>query len=301
MDQLASLIMLEDASIGYYAIDFVIILAFMAALRLLVGPISDVSLTDILSKQDNFAVGITFAGAIVAVAILMMGVVAGEAGRTYVNEITLMAGYGVLAMALMWLTRMIFDHLSLPGIQIHDEIMRGNLAAGIVDVGNMIATAIMVRAAMSWVDGSTFLGLAIVILAFAVSQVILLAATLYRKKVFERRHAGIRDLTGEIAGGNTALAVRFAGYRLGVGLAVTATSGLVVYDPGALILSVAAWSLMAIVLFLVQTTLSIVLRHIMLPGIDIGQEVGEQRNVAIGAMEAAIYIGVGLTFVGLLG
>jgi hypothetical protein len=66
-------------------------------------------------------------------------------------------------------------------------------------------------------------------------------------------------------------------------------------------LSVAAWSLVAIVLFMVQTTLSIALRHIMLPGIDIGQEVGEQRNVAIGAMEAAIYIGVGLTFVGLLG
>ena len=301
MEQLTSLIMLQDASIGYYAIDFVIVLAFMAALRLLAGPISNVSLTDILSKQDNFAAGITLAGAVVAVAILMMGVVAGEAGRTYVNEITLMAGYGVLAMLLMWLTRLIFDRISLPGIAIHAEILRGNVAAGIVDVGNMIATAIMVRAAMSWVDGTTFLGLAIVVVAYLVSQVILTIATQYRKLVFERRHRGKRDLIGEIGNGNTALALRFAGYRLGVGLAVTATSGLVIYDADALILSVVAWSLVAVVLFLVQTALSIVLRHIMLPGINIGEEVGEQRNVAIGAMEAAIYIGVGFTFVGLLG
>ncbi|MEN8166358.1 MAG: DUF350 domain-containing protein [Pseudomonadota bacterium] len=293
--------MLQDASIGYYAIDFVIILGFMAALRLLVGAISEVSLTDILSKQDNFAVGITLAGAIVAVAILMMGVVAGEAGRTYVDEITLMAGYGVLAMALMWLTRKVFDHISLPGIAIHEEVMKGNVAAGIVDVGNMIATAIIVRAAMSWVDGSTFLGLAIVVVAYVVSQVILTAATIYRKKVFERRHGSERNLAGEIASGNTALAIRFAGYRLGVGLAVTATSGLVVYDPSLLALSVVAWSLVAMVMFLAQTSLSIALRYILLPGINVGQEVGEQRNVAIGTMEAAIYIGVGFTFVGLLG
>lgn len=301
MEQFGSLVMLQDASIGYYAIDFVIILGFMAALRLLAGSISEVSLTNILSKQDNFAAGITLAGAVVAVAILMMGVVAGEAGHTYVDEITLMAGYGVLAMALMWVTRKVFDRISLPGIRIHEEVMKGNVTAGIVDAGNMIATAIIVRAAMSWVDGSTFLGLAVVVVAYVVSQVILTAATMYRKKVFERRHGSERTLTGEIAGGNTALAIRFAGYRLGVGLAVTATSGLVVYDPSQLALSVIAWSLVAVVMFLAQTSLSIALRHILLPGINVGQEVGEQRNVAIGTMEAAIYIGVGLTFVGLLG
>ena len=74
-----------------------------------------------------------------------------------------------------------------------------------------------------------------------------------------------------------------------------------IYDPALLVLSVAAWSLLAVVMFLTQTALSIILRHILLTRIDIGQEVGNQRNIAIGAMEAAIYIGVGFTFVGLLG
>ncbi len=301
MEQINSLIMLEDASFGYYAVDFVIMLGFMAALRLLAGTIADVSLKDILAKQDNFAAGITLAGAVVAVAILMMGVAAGEAGRSYANEVTLMAGYGVLAMLLMWVTRIVFDHISLPGISVHQQILDGNVAAGIVDAGNLIATAIIVRAAMTWVDGSTFLGLGVVVAIYVISQIILVAATLYRKKVFESRHGTGRTLGSEIADGNTALAIRFAGYRLGVGLAVTATSGLVIYDPELLVLSVAAWSLLAVVMFLAQTALSIILRHILLPNINVGQEVGNQRNIAIGAMEAAIYIGVGFTFVGLLG
>ena len=301
MEQIASLLILQDASINYYAIDFIMMLGFMAALRILAGSIAEVSLTDALATQDNFAVGIALAGAIVAVAVLMMGVVSGDAGGTYVEEVSLMAGYGVLAMVLMWLTRKVFDHIALPGVSIHQEIMKGNVAAGLVDAGNMVATAIIVRAAMTWVDGTTLTGLAMVVAAYVASQVILVLATLYRKKVFEVRHGGKRTLGGEIADGNTALAVRFAGYRLGVGLAVTATSGVVIYDPALLSLSIAAWSMVAVVMFVAQSTLSIALRFVLLPGIDIGQEVGEQRNVAIGAMEAAIYIGVGFTFVGLLG
>lgn len=302
MEQLSSMIMLADASVGYYAIDFVMMLAFMAALRLLAGVVADASLAEVLAKHDNAAAGITLAGAVVAVAIVMMGVVAGDAGRSYVNEITLMASYGVMAMVLMWLTRKIFDHISLPSISIHSEILRGNMAAGIVDAGNMIATAIIVRAAMSWVDGTSLLGLILVLVIYVISQIILLVATIYRKKVFEARHQHHgKSLGGEIADGNVALALRFAGYRIGVGLAVTATSGVVIYDPALLFWSVLAWALVAVVMFLTQTGLSIVLRFILLPGINVGQEVGEQRNVAIGAMEAAVYIGVGFTFVGLLG
>lgn len=305
MEQLNAMIMLSDGSIGYYIIDFVIMLGFMAALRLIASSIAGASLTEILAQRDNFAAGITLAGAVIAVAILMMGVVSGEAGRSYIDEISLMAAYGVLAMALMGVTRKIFDHIALPSVSIHDEILRGNLAAGIVDAGNMISTAIMVRAAMSWIDGSSFLGLMVVLVIYLLSQLLLLGATLYRKKVFEIRHSqsgnGDKTLPSEIGTGNVALALRFAGHRLGVGLAVTATSGVVIYDPALLTWSLLAWSVVAVAMFLAQTGFSIILRHILLPGIHIGQEVGEQRNIAIGSIEAAIYIGVGFTFVGLLG
>ncbi|MBT3197069.1 MAG: hypothetical protein HN344_05030, partial [Gammaproteobacteria bacterium] len=126
--------------------------------------------------------------------------------------------------------------------------------------------------------------------------------TIYRKKVFEKRHKASGKMLGsEIADGNVALALRFFGHRLGVGLALTATSGVVIYDASLWMVSLLAWALVAVGMFLAQTGLSIVLRQILLPGISVGQEVGEQRNIAIGSIEAAIYIGVGFAFVGLLG
>lgn len=300
MENLTQMIMLSDAALAYYAIDFVILLGFMAALRILASSIAGISLAELLAKHDNFAAGIALAGAIVAVAVLMMGVVAGDAGTTYVEEITLMLSYGVAAMVFMSLTRIIFDKVGLRQISIHDEIMKGNVAAGVVDAFNLIATAIIIRAAMSWVDGSTFLGLAVVVGIFLLSQIILLLATLYRSAVFSHRHKDIgKTLQGEIEDGNIALALRFSGYRLGVALAITATSGIVVYDPGLLIFSILAWVIMAVLIFISQTVLSIILRHILLPKVNVAEEVGEQGNVAIGSIEAAIYVGIGFTFVGL--
>ncbi|MCK4841732.1 MAG: DUF350 domain-containing protein [Methylococcales bacterium] len=300
MENLTQMIMLSDAALAYYAIDFVILMGFMATLRLLASTIAGISLQELLAQRDNFSAGIALAGAIIAVAVLMMGVVAGDAGTTYVEEITLMASYGIAAMVFMGLTRKIFDKIGLRQISIHDEIMAGNVAAGVVDGFNLIATAIIIRAAMTWVDGSTFLGLVVVVGIFLMSQIILILATLYRNAVFNRRHKDNgRTLQGEIKNGNVALAIRFSGYRLGVALAITATSGIVVYDPGLLIYSVLAWVIMAVVIFISQTLLSIILRHILLPKVNVAEEVGEQRNVAIGSIEAAIYIGIGFTFVGL--
>ena len=293
-------VILHDASAVYYAIDFVLVLVILAGLRLFSGALANVSLNEILAKQDNVAVGISMAGAVIGVAIMLMGVVDGDAGATPGQELMLIVGYGVLGILLMWLTGKVFDHLSLPQISVSDAIENGNVAAGIVDAGNLIATAIIVRALLSWVDGSTYLGLVAVLVGYVVSQCILYAATRYRVTVFARRHEG-RLLHQEIEGGNIALAVRFAGHRIGVGLAVTAASGIVVYFSDTLAMSLLVWTGMAVVMFAAQTVISIAARHVLLPGINVGEEVGAQRNVAIGTFEAAIYIAIGLLFVGLFG
>lgn len=301
MENITQMIILSDASLVYYLIDFVIIMGFMAILKMLTGMLSDVSLNDLLAKQDNFAAGITLAGAVVAVSILMMGVASGEAGNNYTDEVSLMLVYGVAALFFMWLTRKIFDQIIFSKISIHNEIISGNVAAGIIDAFNMIATAVIVRAAMIWVDGSTFIGIIIVAVIFMLSQVFMLIATMYRSRVFTSRHKETgKTLQTEIKAGNMALAIRFSGHRLGLGLALTATSGIVVYDPQLLELSIISWLVMAVVLFAAQTVLAIILRHIILGGIDIGEEVGIQQNVAIGAIEASIYVGIGLIFIGLL-
>lgn len=293
-------VILHDASMIYYAIDFIIVLAVLAGLRIFSGVIANVSLNEILAKHDNFAMGISLAGAVLGVSIMLMGAVSGDAGASPGQEAMLMLSYGVVGILLMLVTRKVFDKLSLPQISVHEQIQAGNVAAGIVDAGNLIATAIIVRAVMSWVDGAPFIGLAAVIAGYVTSQLIMLIATWYRSIVFAKRHPG-NSLHQEIQTGNVALAVRFSGHRIGVALAVTAASGLVIYYPDTIPKSLLVWSLMALVMFFAQTVISIAARHILLPGVNVAEEVGRQKNVAIGTLEASIYIAIGLIFVGLLG
>nr|VFJ87510.1 MAG: protein of unknown function (DUF350) [Candidatus Kentron sp. LFY]VFK20480.1 MAG: protein of unknown function (DUF350) [Candidatus Kentron sp. LFY] len=293
-------VMLHDASLEYYAIDLVVVLAILAGLRFFSGLVANISLHEVLSEDDNAAVGISLTGAVIGVAVMLMGAVAGDAGGSPGQEALLMLGYGLVGIVLMWITSRIFDHLSMPKIPIRDLIQRGNIAAALVEAGNLVATAIIVRAAMSWVDGSTYAGIAVVLAGYLVAQVILYLAARYRAAVFARRHPG-NSLQQGIAEGNIALAVRFAGHRIGVGLAVTAASGIVVYATDDVAFSLLVWSIVALVMFLAQTVVSIGARLVLLPGIDVGEEVDVQRNVAIGSLEAAIYVAVGLVFVGLFG
>ena len=293
-------VVLQDASITYYAIDLVIVLAVIAGLRLFSGLVSNASLNEILSVHDNHAVGISLAGMLVAVSIMLMGAVSGEAGSSLAQEAFLMLAYGLFGVVLMWVTRILFDHLTLPRIAVHDEIIKGNIAAGTVDAGNLIATAIIVRAIMVWVDSGSWDGLIVVAAGYVISQAFLYLATLYRIRVYRRRHNG-ESLQKDLASGNVALALRFSGHRIGVALAITVASGLVTFNPEDILTSLGVWAGVALAMFLIQTLLSIAARHILLPGVDVGEEIRRDRNLAVGILEAAIYIAIGLVFVGLFG
>ncbi|MBT8420405.1 MAG: DUF350 domain-containing protein, partial [Gammaproteobacteria bacterium] len=166
-------VILHDASLGYYTIDLIIVLAILAGLRFFSGMIANTSLHEALSVHDNAAVGISLTGAVMGVAIMLMGAVAGDAGTGLVQEALLMLGYGIVGIVLMWVTSHLFDRLSMPNISIHDLVRQGNVAAALTDAGNLIATAIIVRAVMSWVDGSTYTGIAVVLGGYVIAQIIL--------------------------------------------------------------------------------------------------------------------------------
>ncbi|NOZ54535.1 MAG: DUF350 domain-containing protein [Gammaproteobacteria bacterium] len=294
------LIGIDPSLAAYYAVDFLIIAAILAGMRKLAGAVGNVSSHAELSERDNHAFGISLAGAAIAIAIMLMGAVSGEAAKNPASEALIMFAYGGLGLALMAITRKIFDHISLPDISIHNEIMKGNTAAALVDAGNMIATAIILRAVMVWVDSNSFSGLLFVLGGFLISQVIMIAATVYRRHVYARHH-GEMGLQKQLENGNTALALRFAGYRIGIALAVTAASGIVVYGDTQMIASLTAWSVVAVLMFIVLTALAILIRKAVLPGINVAEEVNQQGNIAIGAIESAVYIAVGFLLAGLFG
>jgi len=282
------------------AVDFLIAIFMLTAIGKVTGLVSSVKSMHELSEKDNFSYGISYAAAILAVGIMLTGALSGETTVSLFYEIGIVSAYGVLGIALMTATKHFLDKVSLPKISIRDEIIKGNAAAGIVDAANMLATAIIVRAVMIWVDTESFSGLFMVLAGFIFSQVLMMLVTRYRLFIYASRHNG-ESLQSAFETGNIALALRYFGHNVGVALAVTAASGIATYTEGQEIESAILWASVSLALTVGLSLLSIIARHIILWGINVVEEVDTQRNVGVGFIECMIYIANGVLMVALFG
>ena len=281
------------------AVDLILAVILLTAFRKLAGLISNVSTTEELAVKDNFAFGLVFSGGLISLSIVLTGAISGDAGSSIFSEIVLVVTYGVLGIILMMLSRKVLDSFAMPDINIHQEIMKGNMAAAIVDVGNLLATAIIVKAVMTWIDDTSLFGLIAVVIGFIVSQVVLILVTQYRSKVYASRHSG-RSLQSELESGNKAIALRYCGHKIGVALAVTAASGFVPYNDERIIMACLAWGMFSLILTIALSLIAIIARHIILAKINVVDEVDKQQNMGIGFIEAIIYVSIGLLLAGLI-
>ncbi len=282
------------------AVDFLIAIFVLTAVGKVTGLVSNVKSVHELSVKDNVAFGISYAAAILAVGIMLTGALSGDVTVSLLYEVGIVSAYGVLGIVLMTMTKRVLDRISLPKIAIQDEIIKGNSAAGIVDAANMLATAIIVRAVMIWVDTESFSGLFMVLGGFVFSQVLMMLVTRYRLFVYASRHNG-ESLQSAFEAGNVALALRYFGHTVGVALAVTAASGIATYTEGQEIESAILWAAVSLALTVGLSLLSIFARHIILWGINVVEEVDRQKNVGIGFIECMIYIANGVLMVALFG
>ena len=283
------------------AIDFVIIFALFVSLRLAKGLVSNVKATDEIASKDNFAFGVSFAGGIGALAIMLSGASMGEFGATLLEEAKNMAIFGIIGLVLITLGRLIQDKLVLSQVSLHDEIAKDNLAAAIVDIGNAMAVAIVIRASMMWVETEGMMAIPVIIAGFVVSQVVLTLASTYRVKLFKVKAKGDNScLQQALEDGNTALAVRYAGYLMGTALAIKASSGFVTYDAENVWVAVGLWAVMAVVITVVFALLKLVAMKLILPGVDLDEEVDEQKNLGVASIETAVALAIGLTMATLL-
>jgi len=275
------------------AIDFTAFAVMMALSGRMVGGMARVRTFEELTGRDNVAFGIPFAAAIFSIAIMMSGAVSGAPSITLVHEAGIVSAYGGLGIVLLIMTRLLFDRLALPHIDLRAQVLSGNVAAGVVDAANMVSTAIVIRAVMIWVDNESFAGLMMVFVGFLFSQFVMFAVTYYRQWVYRRRHQGAALQTA-LEEGNLALALRYFGHRIGAALAITAASGIVFYSDREPTLSAFFWSSISLVMVIAVSLLAIAARHLILLRVDIAEEVGRQRNVAVGLAEGLIYIALGL-------
>ncbi len=273
--------------------DFALVILVFAGLRYFLGLLSHVSTTNELSIRDNPAFGVSLAGAVFAMAIVLAGAIYGEPVFTMKDSVVAVSTYGLVGIFLMGISRFIFDRLALPEVAISEEILKGNVAAAVLDAGNMIATAIIIYTVMIWVSDSSIYGVIDVVSGFAVSQFILVFGVYIRGKILSKKHKQER-LSDHFKAGNLALAFRFTGRRIGIAFAIAAASNLIVYGMDHSYILLLYWVALSILVMFVLTAFSWIAQSVILTGVNADKEVIEEKNVAVGIVQCFIYISLGL-------
>lgn len=274
-------------------LNFAIVIALFTSLRFFSGTIDHIDASDELLKKDNPAFAISLGGVAIALTIILSGAIYGAPINSMMDSIISVGLYGILGIILMSVARIIFNKVALPKINIRNEIVKGNIAAGIIDAGNVIASAIIIRAVMVWVESNTVDGILVVLGAYLVSQAILTLTTFYRIKRFSIVNKG-KSLQNAFHNGNTALALRFAGTKIGTAFAIAAASNLMVYELYDFKTLLLAWIAVSFVVILVLALLSFIADKTILYKVNINSELVEQKNVAIGIIQAVTYMSLGL-------
>ncbi len=282
-------------------IDLVIIITLLICMKFLKGYLSNVKAQEELKDKNNAAFGISYAGGILALGIMLTGVSSGEFADTYLAEAISMSGFGLLGILLILLGRKIQDLFVLKHLDIHSELAKNNIAAALVDVGHMLAVALIVRSAFIWMPHSDWSLIPILLGSFVLSQIILLLASIYRVKLFKLRNEGNNNcLQTAIAQGNAALALRYGAFIASVALVVTASQYIVSYNIGAPWQSLLIWSGISFIAIVLFALTAILIRKIILMGIDVAEEVDQQKNIGVAAIESALFWMLGLILIALL-
>jgi len=282
----------------YLLIDMAVAIALLGGIRFTMGFIGNIDTKDELSKRDNFAYGISMAGAVAAMGIALSGAITGELAGSYSIELFGMFAYGLAGLVLIKAGRFIHDKFALPAFKKHELILDRNISVALVDAASVIATAIVVRAALIWVEGvdiNTFIAIAS---AWIVSQVMLVIIT----RIFEWKFSQNNGVNFQetLEGGQVALAIRYGAYLISTAMSVTAASYFIIYDATNIWLGVTQWAVMSVILMIALTVLTTIAKYIVLWGINRREEVEDQENIGIATIELATSFSIALLLMALM-
>jgi len=299
MNTLIELVGVNQELLIYLAIDITIAIILLGAMRFLLGLTSQVNSTQELAQKDNFAFGVSVAGSILALGIVLTGAITGENASSYMMEIIGMLAYGTYGLVLIKVGRIIQDKVALQHLNKSQLIKEQNLTIGIVDAAGAIATAIIIRAVLLWVDGLSIATFVAITSGFIVAQAVLVLVTRLR----ERKYAANNQedcLQEALSEGQLALAIRYSGQVISTALAVTAASHFLVYSPETLVMNLIGWLVFGIIMTLLVALLTSLAKRIVLWGINLVEEVDQQHNIGVASIEMATSISIALILTALM-
>jgi len=278
---------------GVVCLDLVLAVAAISTFRYLQGVLAGVDTTEELSRKDNFAFGISFAGGALALAMIIAAAVGGEPSGSIIIEGVNVVIYSLIGIILLKIGTLVNDVFIFHRFSLKEEIYKQNISAGVVQAANFLALGIIIQSTIRWVETESWDGLVSIILVFIAAQFLLLIVTRMRAQIYMRRHDGQR-LQDALKEGNPALAIRYAGHIIAAALGISAASHLIAYMPETPWISAAIWFLTSVVIAMSITLLSAAARSVILKGINTVEEVDEQQNIGVAFIEAEIFISIAI-------
>lgn len=299
MNTLIELVGVNQELLVYLAIDITIAIVLLGAMRFLLGLTSQVNSTEELAQKDNFAFGVSVAGSILALGIVLTGAITGENAPSYTMEIIGMLAYGTYGLVLIKVGRVIQDKVALHHLNKTELIKEKNLTIGLIDAAGAIATAIIIRAVLLWVDGLDIATFIAITSGFVVAQAVLVLVTRIRESQYAKNNQ--EDCLQEaLSEGQLALAIRYSGQVISTALAVTAASHFLVYSPETLVTNLLGWLVFGLIMTIMVFLLTALAKRIVLWGINLVEEVDQQHNIGVASIEMATSIAIALILTALM-
>jgi len=273
-----------------------ICLLFVVPVRFALAKYLGVNAKHELDTKDNFAFGVGIAGGVIGLVFMLTGVQSGEALATHLDEVISLLIYGALGSVLLVAGVLIQDKLVIRQVDLAEQIRAGNMSAAIVVATNMAVIGLVAKKSLTWVDSDGLAGILPVVAVFVVSQILLAAVALLRMAVYRSRNKNnanpdvASSWQGAVAAGNVAIALRYAGQLIATGVAIATTSILVDAEAFYLYAAIMYWAIYAFGLAAVIWVGYRLFLPLVLFKVNVVEEVDEQRNVGVAAVEAALFI-----------
>jgi hypothetical protein len=297
METLVKLNPLSAEIWGYLAIDVGIALILLFVVRWMSGRVTKISVSNELGERDNFAFGISVAGRMLSLCIVLGSVVGRHIGEGYQGAAIGMLLFGVISIALVKLGRIAHDKIVLNKLDKEQMIADKNVSVALVDAASAIASAIMLRSMLLWVEGTDVNAIVAITTGFIVVLLVLLLMT----RLYELRFAtnNQNDSFQKIlCKGHIALAIEHSGNLIGTAIIVSAASVLLTYDPQTYVSNVTGWLIVGFALSMSLLMMVTVAKRLVLSGLDWKQEVDQQHNVGVASIQLVLSVGIAFIVIG---
>ncbi len=298
MEQLVKFVPFSSDILIYLAIDLSIAVLLLLAIRSFAGVFSKVSVRNELGEKDNFAFGISMAGRMLSLTIVLSAVVGRHTHLGYEVAALGMVVFGAVGILLVRAGRFAHDKVVLNRLDKNQMIAEKNISVALVDAASSIASAIIIKSIIDWAVGTDVNTL----IAIFSGTTVVLSVLLLTTRVYERRFANNNQdnsFQDTLCKGHLALSIQHSGNLIGTAIAVSSAGSILAYEPESYVSNITGWLLVGLTFAVSLIILASVSKRIILAGVNWKREVDLQHNVGIASIEFVLSIGLALLIAGL--